>query len=279
MKAIFARFLGVVLILAALAGVLLSAVAIFITWQVKNPIITEIRSYLDLSLSALDTTRDGVATVSQSLDTAEKSIANIDGTVQNVSATLSNSTHFVDTAANLFGTILPDTIVSTQEAINSASVSAKMMDDTLTSLKNVPLLGSFFDAYQPKVPLNKALFNISVKLTDLPTAFKGMQDDFQQIKGEMDDVRKRLDDTHTQISQIQDSLKKAKEVVIKYQSLEESLRPRLTKLRDSLPRAVTALVLAITAFFAWLAFSQLGLLLQGLNLIFGRVLLINAPKG
>jgi hypothetical protein len=249
MKKSIARLFGILMILVALTGVAMSVGGIVFVLRVKDTVKNEAVTDLDLVLHAMDSVSDGVNTTSASLDTTISAIDNIYGTVQNADATLENSTHFLDTSAHLFGDILPDTIVSAQTAIGSASISAKMVDDTLGIITNIPIIG---EKYKPDVPLSKALNNISVAIDKLPTDFKGMEDDFVEIKGDMADFSKRLKNSQEQLSNIKGSIKQAKEVITKIQGTISELKTKGTVLKEKLPLLIKTVTWGSIVFLSGL---------------------------
>jgi len=264
MKTILFRILGFLLVIIALAGVLFCALGVLTVWRTKDTATKEILSNVDFLVEALDAGEQGIVSVSASLDTAATSIDNLDKSIQTARSTLESTEHFFDTAAELTGKTLPDVLTSVQKSFESASQSAQIVDDTLNVVAALPLIGA---KYTPEVPLSEALKKVATELSPLPGTFEGMQDDVVQVKGDMGLFQAQLDDAHKDIAQIQGSVSSAKEVTVKYQQMINDISERLKALRDKTPRGLNLLAWGLSIFLAWFGLSQLGLFVQGINLM------------
>jgi len=258
------RLLGLLLLIIALGGVGLCILTGIIVFQSKNMLLNRSISSLDLLLKTIQTTSEGLDLASQALDNAIESVDNLDSSLQTVGATIDNSTHFMDTAATLSGKTLPETIDTTRKAIDSASQSAKLIDDTLSIIAAIPFVGG---QYNPETPMSKALSEVSISLSDLPGTFIGIEDDFVEIKKDMLDLETKLTEAHTQLEKIHTSLLTAKEVVKKYKDMLTELQPRFTEMKAGLPGWLNMAVYGILIFICWFALSQLGLIVQGVTLL------------
>lgn len=264
MKNILLRFLGIFLVAVALAGVLLCCVGIYGVWRFKGVAESETLALLDLASQTVDSAVEGLSSTQVSLEAALESINSLDASLKIVDVTMENSTHFFDTTSQLTSDILPNTIRSTQKAIQTAAQSAKLVDDTLAIIAAIPLVGS---GYKPDTPLSDALLEISTSLDALPGTIEGINDDVLEIKGNMVDLEAQIKNASGQTEQIKNSLGETKSVIVKVNDLAKQIQPRLTNLRTYIPRWLNYLVWGLTIFFVWIAIAQIGIIVQGLGLI------------
>ena len=264
MKILFKRAIGVILLTLAFIGIGMCIVGAFFVIRAKLVLIDRSVSALSLVLKTIDVTEEGLVSASQATDSAIESVNNLEGSIKTTSSTLNNSIHFLDTAAILSGKTFPDTITATREALDSAAKSAKLVDDTLSFIATIPLVGK---QYNPEKPMSQALTEVSISLSNLPDTFKGVEDDFIEIKQNMNEMQTQLTQAQTQMEKIRGSLDTAKKVISKYQDMLKELKPYFLDMKELLPKWLNGLVVGMLVFFGWFALSQLGLIVQGVILL------------
>lgn len=264
MKNLLLRFMGLFLMAIALVGILICCTGIFGIWKFKSGAETESIEILDLVSETLDSASQGINNTQTVLDAADVSMTSLDASLAVIDVTMTNSTHFFETTYTLTSDTLPNTIRSTQKAIQAAAQSAKIVDDTLSIVAAIPLIGS---GYKPDIPLNEALQEISVSLEPLPGTIEGIKDDVEQIKDNMLEIQAHLEDAKGQTERIKTSLAQAKDVLDKLNDLIRRLKPRISTLRQQVTRGFNIIVWGLTVFLVWFALAQMGLIIQGLQLI------------
>jgi hypothetical protein len=264
MNNLLLRFLGLFLVAIALMGFLICCAGIFGVWRFKGVAEGETLALLDLASETVDSAVQGLTSTQVSLEAALESIKNLDASLKIVNVTMENSTHFFDTTYQLTSDTFPNTIRTTQKAIQAAAQSAKLVDDTLGIIAAIPLVGS---GYKPDMPLSKALLEISASLDSLPGTIEGINDDILQIKGNMVDLETQIEDASGQTEQIKNSLTETNAVILKVNDLAKRLQPRLSNLRIYVPRWLNYLTWGLTIFLVWFALAQIGMIVQGMRLI------------
>jgi len=81
------------------------------------------------------------------------------------------------------------------------------------------------------------------------------------------DIAAEVNTMTTNLNQVTISLIEAHEVVDNYQLAVESATVQLENIRQNGPTWITVMTVVLTIMFVWLAISQVGLLLQGVELI------------
>lgn len=264
MKTFLKRVIGLLLLILAFIGIIMCVVGGIFVFQVKIRILDRSSASLSLVLKALDTTEEGLGLAMQAVESASDSVSNLQDSLETAGSTLNNSTHFFDTATTLSGKTFPETITATREALDSAAASAKLVDDTLSFIAAIPLIGK---QYNPDKPMSQALTDVSISLSNLPDTFKGVEDDFVEIKQNMEDLQSQLSKAQTQLDSMKSSLTTAKEVITKYQEMLKELKPFLKEMGEFLPKWLNRAIYGLILFLGWFALSQLGLIVQGIQLI------------
>lgn len=275
MKNIFGRVLGSVLIVIAIAGMILCCVGILGVWRFRSTVEGEALAILALANETAKSAVSGLASTQTSLDAAAESISNLDVSLEAVGVTIDDSTHFFDTAAVLTSDTFPNTIRTTQKAIQAAAQSAKLVDDTLSVIASIPLIGS---DYTPDQSLSDSLGEISTSLDKLPNTIEGLNDDVVQIKGNLVDLESHVEETRVQIERIKSSLSEANDVIVSINDTTKKLQPKLANFGEQIPRWFSYLAWGLTIFLVWFALAQLGLIVQGLSLILGKRFLEDQEK-
>lgn len=264
MKILLKRAIGLILLLLAFMGIGMCIAGSFFVIRAKLLIIDRSVSALSLVLKTIDVTEEGLISASQATDSAIESMNNLEDSLKTTNSTLNNSLHFFDTAIILSGKTLPDTITATREALDSAATSARLIDDTLSLIAAIPLIGK---QYNLEKPMSQALTEVSISLSNLPDTFKGVEDDFVEIKQNMSEMQTQLTKAQTQMEKIHDSLDTAKKVISQYHEMLLELKPYFRDMKELLPKWLNGLVVGMLIFFGWFALSQLGLIVQGVILL------------
>jgi len=265
MKPFYARIAGTTLIITAILGVVLSAGGMIVTG------IYSARLTANLT-EALSGVSDTLVITSESLDLSmgvltEASTA-LDAlvlTMEAVDASLEASKPTMDELSSLLGTDLPETIKSTQDSLASAQTSAKNIDAILTTLSKFPFLGSL--VYNPDIPLNVTLGEISDSLDGFPTSLSTAQRSLDRASKNFESISGELDNISASADEIGSSTEEAKLVIKDYQEVVSRLQSRVAGMQTSLPRTLNWVKLVLVILLIWLGLAQIGLILQGCQLL------------
>ena len=263
MKTIFHRFLGIVLVVFAVTGMLLSLAGLAGVWGYKKRVETSLAQKLELLSTTLETTTQGLEIASQSLETSSKSITAIQTTLDSLAISIEDSTPMLDSLDTLLSDDLPATITSTQTSLASAQSSAKIIDGFL-NIVSLILPGN---PYNPAVPLHEALGQVSASLDGLPGSFTEMATSLETTNDNLVVIKANVELIATSVSQIERSLADAKEVVSQYQEIVTKLQGTVETAQKQLSLWLNGLVWISTLLLVWLGVMQVGLLLQGLDIL------------
>jgi hypothetical protein len=164
----------------------------------------------------------------------------------------------------LIGEDMVGVIDQTQASLVSASKSAKLVDDTLSVIGAIPFIGQ---QYQPEVPLSRSITEIAFNLGFMNTSLLEMQAGVQASGRKLDDVRWSVDNLSQQVAAIQPSIIQARVQILEYQLILTTLREKNDAFEKELPAWLNTFYTLATVVLVWVVFSQLGLLLQGWQLL------------
>lgn len=255
------RVLGTTLIGAGVLGLLISlAGLIFVTVA-----STTARAALARELNTLDRS---LTAASEGLAIADSTLAEARTTLSSVSTTLINATQAITATQptiaslqELTGTGLPQTINSTRQALASAQETARIVDGVLSTI------AIFGVSYNPEVPLNVTIGEVSDSLAALPPTFEEVSTGLSTASTNLDTIAGDLARIAESLDTIAESMGEATAVIDQYQTIVADLQAEVAAVRGAAPGWITAVSLGLMLLLIWLALAQVGLLWQGRELI------------
>lgn len=265
MRPLLARFLGLLLTVTALAGMGISIFGILRLWQTETEWKAQAQDVLTLLDATLQTTSDGLETASTALEQADSALTSLAEAVHTASNSLDDTLPLIDTLSEITARDLPQAISRSQQAIQSAQVSARIIDSTLSTLASIPLIG--LRGYDTSRPLSGALAELSRSLDPVSASLRAIEPSLSQSKTSLAAIGADADEIHADLMEIRGSLQQARDVMAEYSRTVTALHTRVQTAQTELPAALDRLAWFLTVLLAWLGFTQIGLLLQGLQLL------------
>lgn len=262
MKKALSRLIGVLLILAAIGGLIFSLVAMYTVWTIKEPVAEGISSTIGILTSTLKTTSEGIELSKQALENSAQSIQALQSTLRATGSAIEATEPFIDSVGTLMKDELPATISATQRSLDAVQKSAKIIDSVLQAL-------TIFNrgAYQPEQPLHEAIGDVSQSLNEIPASMREMESSLSESKESLDVIKEDLSIMADSIAEIESSVSEFSNVLDQYLDLLDDLVLQLENLEMNFPSYWNWLATGITIFLVWMAIAQLGLLTQGLELL------------
>ncbi len=261
----FYAFIGVLLIGAAVAGLIISVAGTIGLWRVQRRITVGLDNAFALLDTTLQATTDGLDVAGQSLDQADQSLDTLVATIQTTGQTVSDTLPLIDAISQVTVHDLPVTISSTQTALASAQASAQVVDVTLAALTSIPFLP--LAQYQPAVPLSDALGTVSDSLDHIPASLVSLEHSLATASTNLQTIEAQFDRIAADIDGLGLSLAAARSVINQYGQVVATLQAQLALARDNLPRQIDTIAWFITLALIWLGLTQVGLLMQGLEML------------
>jgi methyl-accepting chemotaxis protein len=261
----FYSLIGILLIAAALAGLVISVVGIVGIWRVEQSLSVGLEDTLDLLDTTLETTDDGLEIAGKSLDQAAESFSSLAGVLQTTGKTVRGSIPLLDSISKTTTQEIPAVIERTQAALESAQSSAKFVDATLRLLTAIPFLT--IERYDPEVSLADALGEASATLDPISESLSQMNESVSDSATNLSAIAEQLDTMAVNVKAIKGSLTEAKQVTTQYLEVVSTLRQQLDQARGTLPGQLEAIAWFVTVALVWLGLTQVGLMMQGLEMM------------
>jgi ABC-type transporter Mla subunit MlaD len=265
MRRTLSRAAGYALMVAGAGGLIFSIVGLVVLGEVQRSIETSVVENVELVGDALAATSEGLALAESSLAQATSTIEALAGTAAGTSEAMGGTVSTLDAVAEFLGEQLPATVRTTQATLMSAATSAKLVDDALAFITNIPFLGT--SQYNPEVPLHQGLEEIAASLNGLPDSLGTVHDGLVAATGDLQGVGDDLQLMAGEIEEIATSVESSQSVLVQYRDVVAGLQDLVASVQEGLPNWLLWLRLGLSLVLIWLGIAQIGLLTQGWDLI------------
>lgn len=262
MKILLSRLTGILLVLAAIAGLLIAITSLISIWQFRPAIITTLQSNLDLLDDTLVTTSEGLLITQESLIGAKASLQAMQSTLQTTSKTMQSTEPLISSLSDLAAQDLPAVVRDAQVSLDTAAESAQVIDTVLRALSFLPGIN-----YNPNTPLATSLDNLSTNMDNLPETFIVMETNLEDTSNNLKTIQVDLLLMIDALRQIETSLADSETVITNYLDSVTQVQNKIETLSTSTPRLINTISLGGSIFMIWLAVAQLSLLTQGWQLL------------
>lgn len=261
------RLFGFLLIVAAAAGFIFSAVGLFGIWRYRPVVTQKVVDTLALFDQALNTTQDGFAIVGQVVQTTTVDIASLQTTIQVLARSIHDTNPMLDSLTSLTGADFPAALAATQTSLASAQSSALLIDNVLATLTSIPLLK--VDAYKPDVPLHTALAQVSTSLDSLTPALAMINSSLVNGKTNLGVIETDLNKISEATQGISSALGSARNAIDQYKTVTAQSKEQIETMQRLAPDWLTTIAWILTFILVWLLIAQIGLGAQGLDMLQG----------
>jgi methyl-accepting chemotaxis protein len=260
------KTLAVLMVCVTSLGILLCLFFLVLTWRIRQPATVKLHTALIQTSSILQTTVVGLDVIDQVVTNVYSSTLYLNDATVALSQTIETTGQFIDAAGSFVGVDLNNTISNTQKTLESAQSSALVIDNILTTLSSVPLIGI---NYNPSEPLSSALGKVSASLDPLQESLTSFQDNLTATRTNMQTFTDQLKLMSQNITNINQNLAASQEVIDNYRIQVTSLKSWVDNAVTSLPTWVTTTCVVISFFILLLILVQAAILLQAIYLLKG----------
>jgi len=262
MSKVLQRFLGIILILTAIGGLLFSILGISGVWRIKPTLTTALVNSIELTMDTLDATSSGLAVIETTLSGAVVSMQGLQDTLFTTAEALKSTEPMLNSVVEMMDNDLPSTIAATRTSLETAQESAKIIDSVLEALSIFP-----FVTYEPEKPLHESLDDISNRLGEFPASFENISESLDASRDQLQILQADLSVMSEAVNQIETGLDDSEQVLAQYNKSIKIAEGKLADLEEQIPMFVDGAVWIVTLFLLWMAFAQIGLFTQGVDLI------------
>ncbi len=262
------KLFGFLLLVAAVAGIIFSIFGVVEVWRYR-PILTQtVGDNLAVLDQTLSTTEDGLTVVGQMVQIITTDVGSLYTTTQALAQAIHATNPMLDSLTLLAGKTLPDAISATQSSLASAQGSALLIDNVLSVLTSIPFLP--VEQYKPEVPLHTALAQVSTSLDEIPASLATINTSLISGKANLGQMEGELNNISETVKGISDNLDSAQKVIDQYKQITIQLKTHVEAAQLAAPGWITGIAWGATFVLVWLLIAQLGLCMQGLDLLRGR---------
>lgn len=265
MKKLFIRATGLVLILAAVLGLLICIAGVVWLSHIEGPVTERALAAVDFIGRGLKVAADGLTIADAALQKAGEVLAFVETTVDSLAQVIGDNQPILTSLADVAGEDVPAHIRATQRSLDSAGQAAKLVDDTVAALASLPFLPRPKDS--SPVTLQSSLANVSAGLDDLSASFKDIEAGLDSTAGNLERARTSMTQMADDMAGVQRNLAEARTVVGEYQDIVARAQAALPAVRENLPGWIRAIRWAISLTLVWLGIMQIGLLSQGADML------------
>jgi len=258
------KLLALLMVCLTALGILLSIFMLIQVWRNQQPVADKLQATLEQSSTILQTTDEGLGVIDQVISNVYSSTIYLDEATHAFSQTVQSTNLFLDSADTFIGENLITTITNTQAALDSAQASAKVIDNILSAISRIPLIGIKYD---PTLPLNIALGEVSTSLDPLQGTLKNFQTNLTTTQDNMQVFNAQISVLDKNIIAIDNNLSQAQATIESYRSQLNSLKSWVDGAKNNLPSWITTISWILTIIILWLVIIQGAIMLQGITLL------------
>ena len=262
MSNLLRRTIGILLILTAIGGLVISIIGIVGLWQLKPTLTSALTDGVTLASDTLKATSTGLVAIDDSLTGAVNSMQALQDALRTTGETIRSTDPMLATVTDLMNGGLPKTIRATQTSLDTAQESAKIIDTVLEALSIFP-----FVTYDPEKPLHESLNEVSENLGEFPKSFSAIAQSLDNSRSQMEILQADLALMAEAIGQIEEGLDQSEATLDQYKRSVETVLTQLEAIEDGIPTFVDRVIWIGSIFLVWLALAQIGLFMQGLSYV------------
>lgn len=258
----FKRALGLLRMVVSAGSLLLAVIVLVFLWRARQPLVNGLAASTQMLVDTFDTTGKALVVAERALQTTADNVETLQETVVAIAHTLDGVRPAMASVTNLISRNLVDSIQRAKGTLRSAASSARLIDDLLSSLAQIPLLNF---KYNPDTPLSVSLNHVAASLESLPPALDSIATDLNKTESNLGQVSDGITALAVEIGHIKAGLVAAKEVVTEYQGKVNRLRHVFETLHARSATIVTLGMVIVTFFAYWLMVAQVREFIAGLS--------------
>jgi methyl-accepting chemotaxis protein len=271
MRQISIRLTGILLVLGAVLGTVLAVGGLLFVWRAEASVSDALTETIDLLDATLVTTSESLELINGMLLGMKGDLAGIRLSLDDASRSMQATADVTDSVADLIGEDFSVVVSETQQSLLTVQNSAQMIDNTLSLISRIPLIGpSLSGGYRVDMPLGSSIQGVSESLEPVSGSLKDVQSGLKQTSQNFELMKEDLENLIGTIDGIESSLADAEIMMTDYQVLFARSQEKLQNARAAAPKMVRNALLAGTVFFIWLLIAQVAMLLQGVDMMLRR---------
>jgi uncharacterized phage infection (PIP) family protein YhgE len=261
------RIIGILLIIGAVAGIIFSLIGLIELWRYRPAVTKTLVENLALVDQTLTTTQDALTLVGKVVLSTSSDVKALQASSTALAQAIQDTSPSLDSLISLTGKDFPASIKATQTSLASAQSSALVVDNVLAALTSIPF--SPVATYAPAVPLHTALGQISASLDSLLPTLGTIKTSLVNDKTNISSIQTGLTQIVDTTQGMSSSLANAQTDINQYIAVTTQLKANVETAQRDAPTWIMAIAWILSFLLGWLMIAQLGLGLQGRELMRG----------
>ena len=273
------RIIGAIIIAVGLIGLIGGLVYAYLLQDAAARLEREVASGMDLGLEGLEVISDTLQVLTKTVDDSAEVMDAAVASADQTAATLETLQPAVQELSSVVSTDLPNSIEAIQAALPALEQAASTIDGTLRALADfewaavVPIINFELGfglgiEYDPPVPLDQSVAQISEAMAGLPTHLDGIEADLLSTSQALGETVINVQEVGETLAVVSEDLHATSEALHEYDALFTRTIDQARELRWSVRDQIRTGRAIVSGLLIWLALSQLAPLYLGYSLLF-----------
>jgi ABC-type transporter Mla subunit MlaD len=254
------RILGLVLIIVSIVSLIISAAGVIALWGMRPAITIALQDTVKLVSETVVTTQKALAVADSALQNATDTIQVLSGSIDSLATSIGSTQSALNSVTMLVKQDLPETIESARTALASAQETARVVDNFLSGLSRIQFLNI---NYNPDVPLDSSISQISASLGGLPSQLTKLGGDLEAVNQNLPAVISTIRGLGTTLSDVDATLAEARAVIKEYAAQLTRTQTAVQPIGEGIPTYVTLFIATLTFIMLWISVVQIIVLIVG----------------
>jgi len=272
------RILGGIIIFAGLVGLVGGLYAAVSLQRSARELEQNVVSGMDFGLEGLEVVSDTLQVLIQTVDDTALIVDAAVASSVSTRGTLESLQPAVRELGTIAGADLPQSIEAVQGAMPALEQAGLTIDRALRTLAafewsaTIPLLNyevgfGLGVEYDPAIPLDQSIAQVSQGLAELPTQLEGIEADLTSTHQSLGETATSIGQVGESLAAVSQDLRDTSEILDAYNDLINRATRQLREMRWDVRDGITRGRVILTVILAWLALSQLAPLYLGGSLL------------
>lgn len=273
------RVLGIVFILIAIVGLLLSFGGIIVGQRAIDGFGVGLGQSLQLTADTLDNVQETLLLTKATVDQVGSSLDTVGQTALNVSTTLSSTQPLLAQVTQVATGDVPESLDSVQSAIPDVAEAAGAIDDTLRVLNSfkvdrrifgIPIDFDLGINYQPQEPLDETVLILGTSLDGIPDELRSLEANLEIANENLGVIGQNLEVISGDMDQINATVAEIDPLLEEYIRLTTETSDLLRLTQSQIDSQLELAQMVLMGLFIWLGINQLVPFYLGLTLLKGE---------
>lgn len=270
------KIAGFIFILIALFGWFAAYQGQQLTNEFIDSLSLSLTDLLQQSSDTLSNIEGTLGVAQQTVTDLSQMLSTVETTAVDVSHTIEQAQPLMEEATAVIAEDVPDSIQTLQDSLPTLVEVAGVVDRTLSTLNRFEIDRTVltyqiqFDLgidYNPEVPFDQAMLNLSHSLDGLPETLRGLETELTATQSNLDGLGANLGQLGTDITQLNQTITQTRPLLDEYIRITIDTNDQIRITRNQLTEQTAQMKEVFKFIFIWMALFQLIPLYLGLDML------------